>query len=75
MKQLLMACAFLASAIAVPVYAHHSMTGFDRAKTVNLVGTIKGFGCPSLSDNVFEWHRKSPRPEEFEMLMKELENA
>jgi hypothetical protein len=44
MKRLLMACAFLVSAIAVPVFAHHSMTGFDRAKTVNLVGTIKGFG-------------------------------
>jgi hypothetical protein len=44
MKRLLMACAFLASAIAVPVYAHHSMTGFDRGKTINLVGTIKGFG-------------------------------
>lgn len=45
MKRLLMACAFLlVSAVAVPVYAHHSMTGFDRAKTVNLVGTIKGFG-------------------------------
>src|SRR6201985_4032008 len=44
MKRLLMACAFLASAIALPVYAHHSMTGFDRAKTVTLTGTIKGFG-------------------------------
>ncbi len=30
--------------IAVPAFAHHSMTGFDRAKTVNLTGTIKGFG-------------------------------
>ena len=27
-----------------PVFAHHSMTGFDRAKTLMLVGTVKGFG-------------------------------
>jgi hypothetical protein len=30
--------------IAGSALAHHSMTGFDRAKTVNLVGTIKAFG-------------------------------
>jgi Family of unknown function (DUF6152) len=30
--------------IASPAWAHHSMTGFDRAKTVTLTGTIKGFG-------------------------------
>ena len=45
MKRLLMACALLGSA----AYAHDSMTGFDRAKTVNLVGTIKGFGWVILT--------------------------
>ncbi|MCX7885942.1 MAG: transketolase [Verrucomicrobiae bacterium] len=37
--------------------------------------TIKGFGCPTLVNNVFEWHRKSPKPEEFEKLMAELDAA
>jgi Family of unknown function (DUF6152) len=34
----------LGLSIAGSALAHHSMTGFDRAKTVNLVGTVKGFG-------------------------------
>ncbi len=34
--------------------------------------TIKGYGCPTLVNNVFEWHRKSPKPDEFEKLMGEL---
>ena len=29
--------------IAGPVLAHHSMAGFDRAKTLSLTGTIKQF--------------------------------
>jgi transketolase len=37
--------------------------------------TTKGRGCSTLSNNVFEWHRKSPRPEELELLLKELEAA
>jgi transketolase len=47
------------------------------AETVKAVvaRTVKGCGCSTLSNNVFEWHRKSPRPEEFEILMKELETA
>src|SRR4051812_9500095 len=28
---------------AVPVYAHHSMAGFDRTKTVSMTGTVKQF--------------------------------
>ncbi len=38
MRGLLIACVLAGSA-----YAHHSMAGFDRAKTVNLVGTVKQF--------------------------------
>jgi transketolase len=37
--------------------------------------TTKGFGCQSLVNNIFEWHRKSPNPEQLETLMKELEAA
>ncbi|HTA42006.1 MAG TPA: DUF6152 family protein [Bryobacteraceae bacterium] len=45
MKKILSVCAcMLGLWIAVPAFAHHSMTGFDRAKTVTLNGTIKGFG-------------------------------
>lgn len=34
--------------------------------------TTKGYGCSTLVNNVFEWHRRSPRGEEVEMLKKEL---
>jgi hypothetical protein len=33
----------LALMAAIPAWAHHSMAGFDRAKTVTLVGTVKQF--------------------------------
>jgi uncharacterized protein DUF6152 len=44
MNKLLLASS-LAIALLVPgsAYAHHSMAGFDRAKTVTLVGTVKQF--------------------------------
>lgn len=29
--------------LAIPAWAHHSMAGFDRAKTVNVTGTVKQF--------------------------------
>jgi transketolase len=34
--------------------------------------TIKGYGCATLVDNVFEWHRKSPSEDELSVLLKEL---
>ena len=41
MRGLLLACAF---AIGVTgAYAHHSMAGFERTKTITLVGTVKQF--------------------------------
>lgn len=40
-----------------------------------IADTTKGYGCPTLSNNVFEWHRKSPKPDEFEKLMGELNAA
>jgi Family of unknown function (DUF6152) len=33
----------LALLTAVPAWAHHSMAGFDRTKTVSLNGTVKQF--------------------------------
>jgi hypothetical protein len=33
----------LAFAVATPVWAHHSMAGFDRTKTVSVTGTVKEF--------------------------------
>ena len=37
--------------------------------------TVKGHGCQTLSKNIFEWHRKSPTPEQLDALLKELEIA
>lgn len=45
MRKVLTICALVATLlIGIPASAHHSMTGFDRQKTVTLTGTIKGFG-------------------------------
>jgi hypothetical protein len=44
MKRLLSRIAFsIALLAAIPAWAHHSMAGFDRAKTVTVVGTVKEF--------------------------------
>jgi Family of unknown function (DUF6152) len=44
MRGLLTACALIAGlGMAGSAYAHHSMSGFDRTKTVNLTGTIREF--------------------------------
>ena len=43
MKRLLAAGTLLLGLGAAPSYAHHSMAGFDRAKTQTLVGTVKQF--------------------------------
>jgi transketolase len=43
----------------------------DRPRVL-VCHTVKGYGCPTLSDNVFEWHRRSPKPAELELLIKDL---
>jgi hypothetical protein len=44
MRKLLVACTcFMGLWMAGSAYAHHSMEGFDRDKTVTLVGTVKQF--------------------------------
>ena len=40
---------------------------------VIVANTKKGFGCPTLMENQYEWHRKSPNDAEFETLMRELD--
>jgi transketolase len=35
--------------------------------------TIKGFGCRTLEQNIFEWHRKSPDDAQLKQLLDELE--
>jgi transketolase len=35
--------------------------------------TVKGYGCQTLIDNVYEWHRKSPNQEQLELLLGELD--
>ena len=46
----------------------------DRGGKVKLVlaRTIKGYGCKTLVENMFEWHRKSPDGEQYRKLMEEL---
>jgi transketolase len=48
-----------------------SPTERDRVRVV--VGdTVKGYGCTTLADNMYEWHRRSPKAEELNKLMGEL---
>jgi len=50
------------------------ITKSANASNVRLIvaNTKKGFGCRTLTENQYEWHRKSPNDSEFEMLMAEL---
>jgi transketolase len=43
--------------------------------TVRVVvcNTVKGYGCKTLSDNVYEWHRRAPKADELKMLLGELD--
>jgi hypothetical protein len=36
-------CVFAVLLAAIPVWAHHSMAGFDRTKTISVTGTVKEF--------------------------------
>ncbi len=37
--------------------------------------TMKGFGCRTMQENHYEWHRKSPGEEEMKRLLEELDAA
>ncbi len=43
----------------------------ERVKTI-VAQTIKGYGCRTLIENQYEWHRKSPNDEEYRRLLEEL---
>ena len=49
----------------------------QRTSNVGAVvaNTKKGYGCTTLIENHYEWHRKSPNDTEFNLLMKELDAA
>lgn len=47
-------------------------TGKPRMVVCN---TIKGAPCPTLVEEMFAWHRRSPSDEELEQLIKELQDA
>ncbi len=57
----------------------HDLAAVKRALTVStdrprvvVCNTVKGYGCKTLSDNVYEWHRRAPKPDELNMLLGEL---
>ena len=39
---------------------------------VIVCNTVKGYGCKTLSNNVYEWHRRAPKPDELKLLQEEL---
>ncbi len=47
-------------------------TGADGVRAI-VARTQKGFGCRTLIDNQYEWHRKSPNDEEYRCLIEELD--
>jgi transketolase len=42
-----------------------------RCKAI-VANTVKGFGCPTLVQNIFEWHRKAPDDQQLKNLIGEL---
>lgn len=51
---------------------HGALATPAETTKVIVARTIKGYGCPTLVDNVFEWHRRSPKEAEYQLLLKEL---
>ncbi|MBM3299103.1 MAG: transketolase [Deltaproteobacteria bacterium] len=49
----------------------------DRSDKVNAIvaNTVKGFGCATLEQGQYEWHRKSPDKELLKILLEELNAA
>jgi len=44
----------------------------DNVRAI-VADTKKGFGSKTLIENQYEWHRKSPNDDQFELLMRELD--
>jgi len=49
-----------------------ALAGPANRPRVVVCNTIKGFGCETLSANVYEWHRRAPKPDELTKLQGEL---
>jgi transketolase len=45
----------------------------DEKVKVIVANTIKGYGCRTLVENQYQWHRRSPNDDEFEKLIEELD--
>lgn len=45
-------------------------TGAVNAVVAN---TVKGFGCPTMTENHYAWHHRFPKDEELDVLLAELE--
>jgi transketolase len=46
-----------------------------RSVRVIVADTIKGYGCRTLVERMYEWHRRSPKAEELTQLVEELDAA
>ncbi|MDH3288411.1 MAG: transketolase [Betaproteobacteria bacterium] len=56
------------------VSAMKAALGEKRDAVKVVVGnTMKGYGCETLEQNMFEWHRKSPDDVQLEALLRELD--
>jgi transketolase len=44
----------------------------DGIPKVIVANTVKGKGCPTLENNAFEWHRRSPSTDELNTLLGEI---
>lgn len=47
----------------------------DHAPLALICRTGKGYGCPSMLNDMFAWHRRSPNAAELQQLLKELDHA
>lgn len=45
----------------------------SKSPKVIVANTVKGYGCRTLIENQYEWHRKSPNKEQLAQLLEELE--
>ena len=50
-----------------------SLLASGKTAKMIVANTIKGYGCPTLVDEVYAWHRRSPNEEELRILQGELD--
>ncbi len=49
-------------------------TDVGQVKAI-VANTVKGYGCRTLAENHYEWHRKSPNDDQLKTLLEELDAA